>query len=201
MFCLPLQKNKIMATENCFENIPLEDINICPNEELQAGLAPEVYFLPKPFLKTITIPDLDANSSYEDMGTITADIEPIVGKGFVKLDLQIDLNSASTALVGNRGNKKDQTTLTIFVPGTKAAVLGFKRLYKNIPGIFIVRDLNGRKFVIGTDLAPAYIDNLEVSTGTSPEDNNGGTGTIISNANMFEYTGNIPLNTESDSEG
>lgn len=190
-----------MATENCFENIPLEDINICPNEELQAGLAPEVYFLPKPFLKTITIPDLDANSSYEDMGTITADIEPIVGKGFVKMDLQIDLNSASTALVGNRGNKKDQTTLNIFVPGTKAAVLGFKRLYKNIPGIFIVRDLNGRKFVIGTDLAPAYIDNLEVSTGASPEDNNGGTGTIISNANMFEYSGNIPLNTQSDSEG
>lgn len=182
-----------MATENCFENHPLEDINICPNEELQAGLAPEVYFLPKPFLQTLTIPVLGVNSTYEAMGKITADIAPIVGKGFVKMDLQIDLNAVSTALVGNRGNKKDQTTLTIFVPGTKATVLGFKRMYKNIPGIFIVKDLNGKMFVIGTDLAPAYIDNLEVTTGTSPEDNNGGTGTIISNSNLYEYTGNITL--------
>lgn len=183
---------------DCFENTPFEDIETCPNEEFQAGLSPVAYFLPSAFLQTMTMPTLSETSTLEQMGTVSADIVPITGKGFVKLDLQVDLNSVSTALVGNRGNKKDQTTLTIFVPGTKAKVLGFKKLYKNVPGIYIVPDYNGKKFVIGTPLAPAYIDNLEVTTGTGNEDNNGGTGTIISNANLHEYTGDIPLLTEAE---
>ena len=181
-----------MAQDNCFENTPLEDILVCPNDEFQAGLSPEIYFLPKAFLKTFKLP---ANTStYAQAATITQDIEPIVGKGFVKMDLQIDLNSVNTNLVGNRGNKKDQTTLNIFIPGTKAEVLGFKKTYKNLPGIYIAKDNNGKKFVIGTKDQPAYIDELDVNTGQGPEDNNGGTGTIIANCNLYEYTGNIPLN-------
>lgn len=178
---------------NCFENTPLEDINLCPNVELQAGLSPKAHFLPHPFLKSMVVPELDATATLESMGTVSEDIEPIVGKGFIEIDLQVDLNSVGTSLVGNRGNKKDQTTLNIFVPGTRAKVLGFKRVYKNIPGIFIVKDYNGKQFVIGTKDAPAYIDQLEVSTGQGNEDNNGGTGTMISNANLFEYTGTIQL--------
>lgn len=181
--------------ENCFENTPLEDILACPNEELQAGLSPEAYFLPQPFVDTMTIPQLSPTSTLQEMGTVSEDITPIAGQGFVKIDLQVDLNSVSTALIGNRGNKKDQTTLNVFVPGTKAQVLGFKRVYKNVPGIYIVKDYNGKMFVVGTKLAPAYLDNLEVTTGVGNEDNNGGTGTTVSNANLFEYTGVITWKT------
>lgn len=181
---------------DCFENIPVEDILNCPNAELQAGLSPFADFLPHPHLQTMTLPVAGPTSTLENLGTVSADIVPIAGKGFVKLDLQVDLNSVSTSLVGNRGNKKDQTTLNIFIPGTKAQVLGFKKTYKNIPGIFVVKDYNGRQFVIGTKDAPAYIDNLEVTTGMANEDNNGATGTIISNANLYEYTGVVTYLTE-----
>lgn len=181
-----------MANENCFENTALEDITICPNDELQAGLVPEVYFMPRAFLKTFKLPTTTA--TYASAATITDDIEAIIGKGFVKMDLQIDLNSVNSNLVGNRGNKKDQTTLNIFLPGTKAEVLGFKKLYKNLPGIYIVKDNNNKKFIVGTKDQPAYIDQLDVNTGQGPEDDNGGTGTIIANCNLYEYTGNIPLN-------
>jgi len=178
---------------DCFENTPYEDISICPNEEVQAGLSPFAYFLPAAFVQTFTLPVLSETSTLEQMGTIEADIVPITGKGFMKLDLQVDLNSVTTNLVGNKGNKKDSSTLTIFVPGTKAKVLGFKKLYKNVPGIWVVPDNNGKFFVVGTDKQPAYIDNLEITTGTTNEDNNGGTGTIISNSNLYEYTGDITL--------
>lgn len=180
--------------ENCFEDTPYEDIKICPTEEVQAGLSPKAFFLPHHMLKSgATAPTPTLLGGLESAGTISTEIEPVDGEGFVEIDLQVDLNSVSTALVGNRGNKKDQTTLNIFVPGTRAKVLGFKRLYKNIPGLYIVKDYNGRTFLIGTDLAPAYLDNLEVTTGQGNEDDNGGTGTIISNANLYEYTGNIVM--------
>lgn len=179
---------------DCFDDIPYEDITICPNEEVQAGVSPVAYFLPRPFLKSGgEAPTPTKAGGLESAGMVTTDIEPIDDHGFIKLDLQVDLNSVTTNLVGNRGNKKDQTTLNIFVPGTRAKVLGFKRMYKNIPGIYLVKDYNGRTFQIGTDLAPAYIDDLEVTTGQGNEDNNGGTGTIICNANLYEYTGNIEL--------
>ena len=179
--------------KDCFEETPLEDIVVCANEEVQAGLSPKVYFMPTQFIKSMKVPAFDTHSTYKTMGTISDPIEPILGKGFVEIDLQVDLNSVTTSLVGNRGNKKDQTTLNVFVPGTRAELLGFKRLYKNVPGIFIVKDYNGRTFTVGTKNAGAYIDNLEITTGQGNEDNNGGTGTIISNSNLFEYTGPIPL--------
>lgn len=179
---------------DCFTDIPVEDITICPNEEVQAGLSPKAFFLPHNFLESgATAPVPTLAGGLEAAGTISTDIVPKDGKGFIQIDLQVDLNSVGTALVGNRGNKKDQTTLNIFVPGTRAKVLGFKRLYKNTPGLYIVKDYNGKTFLVGTDLAPAYIDNLEVSTGQGNEDNNGGTGTIISNANLYEYTGEITM--------
>lgn len=180
--------------ENCFTDIPVEDINICPNEEVQAGLSPKALFMPLHFLDTgaeAPVPTL--LGGLEGAGTIATNIVPKEGKGFIEIDLQVDLNSVSTALVGNRGNKKDQTTLNVFIPGTRAKVLGFKRLYKNIPGLYIVKDYNGRTFLVGTNLAPAYLDNLEVTTGQGNEDNNGGTGTMISNANLYEYTGDITM--------
>lgn len=176
---------------SCFDSIPLEDIENCPNEELQAGLSPEVYFLPKHLVDTFTGPTTGAD--YASAVTVSTDIVPKANEGFVKLDLQIDLNSVTDALVGNRGNKKDQTTLNIFIPGTKASVLGFKKLYKNVPGLYLVKDYNGNTFLVGTPLAPAYIDNLDVTTGQGTDDNNGGTGTMIANTSLLVYTGNITL--------
>lgn len=177
--------------EDCFTDVPYEDITICPNEEVQAGLSPEVYFIPKAFLG-VTPFVYQTTGGIEKAAGID-NIVPAVGKGFIKLDLQVDLNSVSTALVGNRGNKKDQTTLNVFIPGTRATVLGFKKLYKNVPGIYLVKDYNGNTFCVGTDLSPAYIDNLEVTTGQGNEDNNGGTGTMMSNSNLYVYNGSIVM--------
>lgn len=182
--------------EDCFDGIPVEDVKMCPNEEVQAGLSPVVYFIPKAFLdyNSIVLPSKPF-ANLAAAATVVADIAPLADKVFIKLDLQVDLNSASTALVGNRGSKKDQTSLNIFIPGTRAKVLAFKKLYKNVPGIYLVKDYNGKTFMIGTYLAPAYIDNLEVTTGQGNEDNNGGTGTIMSNSNLYEYTGIIVVDT------
>lgn len=64
---------------------------------------------------------------------------------------------------------------------------------KNVPATFIVKDRNGRQFLIGSILNPARLDNFELTTGAGQEDDNGGTATIISNAIVYEYTGNIPM--------
>lgn len=181
---------------DCFENVPLENIETCPNEELQAGLSPKMQFSPENFIQTMTLPELTAGSTLESVVTITADIVPIAGQGFVEIDLQTDLNSFEAALVGNKGNKKDQTTLNCFIPGTKPKVLGFKKLYKNVRGIFIVKDNNSQTWIIGTKDKPAYFDNFAVNTGTGNEDNNGGTVTVVANTDPYLYTGVIPLKTE-----
>lgn len=181
---------------DCMEEIPLENILVCSNEELQAGLSPKMQFIPEKDVTTLTLPVVDGDSTMADAVTITAEIEAAVGKGFVEIDLQVDLNSLDDALAGNRGNKKDITTLTAYIPGVKADVVGFKKLYKNIRGIFSVKDYNGNRWIIGTKDAPAYFDNFVINTGTAQEDNNGGTVTVIANTNIYKYTGALPLKPE-----
>ncbi|MFA7448757.1 MAG: hypothetical protein WCY77_09995 [Weeksellaceae bacterium] len=175
--------------DDCLENFQHEEILNCPNDDLQAGLAEgEIYYMPADFIASMEMP---TETTFEGSVTITEDIEPIVGKGFQKLRCQVDMNSLASALVGNPGNKKDQSTLTIFLPGFRAKLLGFKKQMKNIPATFIVKDRNGNQFLIGTTLIPARLDNFELTTGQGNEDDNGGTATIISNSTVYAYTGNI----------
>lgn len=178
----------------------LENIETCDNEEFQAGLSPKMQFIPERNVQTMTMPVITAASKMEDVVTITADLVPVAGKGFVEIDLQVDLNSFEDALTGSRGNKKDITTLNCFIPGAKAKVLGFKKLHKNTRAIFSVKDLNGNRWLIGTKDAPAYFDNFVVNSGQGPEDNNGGTVTVIANTCIYKYTGVLPLKVEEDEQ-
>lgn len=183
-----------MATD-CFENFQHEEILNCPNDELQAGLAEgEIYYMPTDFIQTLNMP---TSKSFEGSVTVTQNIVPIAGKGFQKLRCQTDMNSLASALVGNPGNKKDQSTLTLFLAGFRAKLLGFKKQMKNVPAVYIVKDRNGRQFLIGTILNPARLDNFELTTGDSQDSDNGGTATIISNWTVMEYTGDIPLQVNS----
>lgn len=177
--------------ENCFENFVHEEVLICPNDDLQAGLSEgEIYYMPTDFISTMGMP---TETTFEGSVTISEDIEPIVGKGFQKLRCQVDMNSLTSDLVGNPGNKKDQSTLNLFLAGFRAKLLGFKKQMKNVPATFIVKDRNGNQFLIGTKLIPARLDNFELTTGQGNEDDNGGPATIISNSIVYAYTGNIPL--------
>lgn len=179
-------------SKDCFE-IPLEDIETCPNEETQAGLSPECHFSPTRNIESIPLPE-PPFEKMEDSATIDGSIVMKEEHVYAKIDLQADLNDLNSALIGNKGNKKDQTTLNIFVPGMRAKLIGFKKMYKNVKGSFIIDDNNGNLYVLGTPKKPAYIDNFEISTGQGEEDNNGATGTIVCNDIPYVLKGSYVTN-------
>jgi len=180
---------------DCLENFQHEEILNCPTDDVQAGLAEgQIYYTLTDFISAMTMPTA---TTFAAAVTIADEsLTMLEGKGFQRMRCQVDMNSLASALVGNAGNKKDQSTLTVFLAGFRAQLLGLKKLTKNAELTFIVKDRNGKQYLIGTKLNPARIDNFELTTGTGAEDDNGGTMTIISNSIVYEFTGDIPLQTE-----
>lgn len=179
-----------MAEQSCFENFDIEDVSLCPQEEVQAGITEEIQYMPSDHV------DEEATESeatdFEGSVSLTGDIVPITGKGFKKLKMQVDLNGLKSVLVGNKGNKKVQVTLEAFLPGMRPKLVGFQKLMKNVGVILIVKDLNGNKWQIGTKDIPARFENIDIDTGKTLEDNNGATLNIVCNTYPRLYTGNIP---------
>lgn len=178
-----------MAEKSCFEEFATEDISLCPQNEIQAGIAEEIYYIPVEHVASEG--EMSTGKTFADSVTRTGDIVPIAGKGFKKLKLQVDLNGLKSSLVGNKGNKKTQTTLEAFLPGVRAVTLGFQKQMKNVGVILLVPDLNGQLYQVGTKLASARFDNIDADTGKTLEDNNGITLTVVSNSSPIVYEGKI----------
>ena len=177
--------------KNCWEDEVVEDIGLCPQEDVDAGIAEEIYYAPAEHIKSIPAP-----AAATDHASYVTIAEPIVmetGKGFAKMKLQVDLNGLKAALVGNKGNKKVQTTLEAFIAGFKAQLVGFQEKYKNARLVFAIPDGNGNTWLIGDKLKPARFENFDLDTGKTNEDNNGATLNIVANKGPRLYTAELPM--------
>ncbi len=176
---------------NCFENVPHENIDNCPNQEISAGISTRLFYTPADNV-TMTIPSSGSATALEDVVKLGADaITFKEGKAWKFIDVQMDEGELKAPLVGNIGNKKSKTELEAFIPGVKAKNLGFLSLYKNIPMIFGVIDTNNNKWVVGTTVNAAYIDTGDTTTGKKFEDNAGTTLKVVANTKLMNYEGDF----------
>lgn len=176
--------------ENCFENFEIEDITICPQEEINSGLVTKLDYIVDEHIKTEATASEEID--YEGSVTLTGDIEPVTGKGFKTLGIQVDLGSLAAATIGNKGNKKIQTTIEVYLPGVKAKTIGFMNAVKNLGFVILVKDKNGTQWQIGTKDIPARFETQEANTGKVIEDNNGTNLVIVADTYPRVYTGVVP---------
>ena len=178
--------------KNCFDATPHENLEHCPNDEINAGIATRLYYVPVAFIKTMTLPT--AGADYASRVTIpTGGIVLNTGKSWKAIDIQMDEGELKSSLAGNVGNKKVKSELEFLIPGFRTEVLGFIDAYKNTPCLFAAKDANGKLFVLGNKDLGARIDSAEGTTGKKIDDNSGVTAKIVSHTKTYLYQGAITL--------
>lgn len=180
---------------SCFDNIETEDLDHCLNVEPASGIS-EVGLYYGLHNQVTTFPTLPApdteGATYSSVVTVTTPFIFQAGKGFAKVKVQVETGELKTELVGNTGNKKDKQTLDFFVPKTDKQTLGYLRLHKNSPQVFIVTDKDGSKRQLGSKECPAYIVEANGTSGKGPEDERGVSFSVVTYAPVIFYEAAIP---------
>lgn len=163
---------------NCFDDLPLEDLDSCVNSENVAGVQErEIYVAVIEHINSFPAhPSLDtANVTLASKATITTDVTFLENKGWFKLKIQADSGEVKDSMVGNKGNKKFKSMFDFFLPDTTAKNIGFMGEYKNVPLVFCIPEKSGRKRLLGTKELPVYFESSEGTSGKGGEDDNGWT--------------------------
>lgn len=177
---------------NCFDNVPHENLENCPNDEINAGIATELYYVPTSFIKTMAKPV--AGATYESRVTIPKEgIVLNTGKSWKKIDIMIEEGELSAQMVGNKGNKKSKAEVDFLIPGMKRKNLGFMDAYKNVPCVYAVKDGNGQMVVIGTKDFGAFFETAEGKSGKKFDENSGITCKVVANSKLLYFDGEILL--------
>lgn len=175
---------------NCFENVPHEALDFCPNDENAAGIATRLLYIPTEFLEKLDIPT--PTGDFATRVTIPeANLVIKSTKSFKGIDVLVDENELKNMLVGNKGNTKAKSELECFVPGMRPEVVGFIDTYKNVPMVCAIPDANGTIWLLGTKMNPAFFESADGTTGKKYEDNAGVTVKISANSRLHKYGGAI----------
>ena len=129
----------------------------------------------------------------EEAATIAAAHVFKADRGFHKVYINPDSGLVETAQVGEKGNLSFQNSLTGALQGTGAKTAGWLRKYKNTPLIAVVKEKNGNIKQIGSELVPAYINEVTGTSGQAPGDSKN-TQVIIRDTQNYpapEYAGTI----------
>ncbi|MDT9499146.1 hypothetical protein [Capnocytophaga canimorsus] len=175
---------------NCFDNVPFEAIDTCPNDEISGGAASRGFYAPVAFVDKCVLP---ANTGALGValtiteGNLTLKSE----KTWKGIDFQKDETELKNILVGNVGNKKGKTELEFKVAGFRAEVIDFVNRYKNVPMVFVIPDAAGQLWVVGTKLNGAFIETADSTTGKKAEDDSGTMVKITCNSKVYKYAGTI----------
>ena len=164
-----------------------EMTNSC--EEYDGGLQEcEIFYCPYFHVDRFSIPFL--TGTFTSAGTITENITCKNRRSFERIEALADINDLTST--------GDKSILKFYVLGVRGKLIGMKRIISRLPGIYLVRDNNGRMFVLGDIISPGRTTQFDISTGQKDEDNSGATISITSNMIFFEYKGAIPPYRESD---
>lgn len=175
---------------NCFDNVPHESIDFCPNDNISGGVSARLFYAPASFLDKLTPPTLTGN--YETRITIPAtNLAFKTGKGWKGIDVMVDENELKNTFVGNRGNKKAKAEMDFYIPVFKPEAVGFLDTYKNVPMVFAIPDANGLIWILGTKLNPAFVESADGTTGKKYEDNSGTTVKVSANSKLYRFAGTV----------
>ena len=183
----------------CFDNVPLENISSCVNDELVAGTSEtEIYIgIADQIATDAVLPPLGtASSTLASLGTLTGDIAFDANThGFFKLKVQSETGELKDELVGNKGNKKVKSSFDFYLPNTAAEQIGFMRQFKNVGLVVLVTEKSGRVRKLGSKIAPVYMESAAMTTGKGPEDDTGTQYTLSTTSSTPApiYTGAIPV--------
>lgn len=178
---------------NCFDAVPHENLEHCPNDELSAGIATKLFYVPIAFIKSMQLPNKDANNFEDRVKIPSGGIVLNSGKSWKSIDIMRDEGELKSSLLGNTGNKKSKGELEFLIPGMKGKQLGFVDAYKNTPCVYAVRDQDGQFFILGNNIVGAYIDSADGTTGKKIEDNSGINAKISANTKVYTYEGEIAV--------
>lgn len=175
---------------NCFDNVPHEAIDFCPNDEISGGTSTRGFYAPVAFIDKMVLPP--NTGALGEALTITSENLALKSeKNWKGIDFQRDEVEIKTSLVGNIGNKKGKTELELKIPGFRPTVIDFVNRYKNVPMVFVIPDALGQLWVIGTKINGAFIETADGTTGKKADDDSGVTVKISTNSKIFKYAGTI----------
>lgn len=168
-----------------------EDVEFCSGEDFLGGLQEaEIYFCYLPFVDSLKLPLAAASNALA--GTVSAKITCKPNRGFQKMKALVDTSELSSQFSGSK-EVSDVSDLKVFLLGVRAQLIGFSRKFRNRPFVFIIKDNNGRQFVLGNLASPAYLKDFNMISGKKFDDDNGVDLTITSNSILYEYTQDIPI--------
>ena len=180
----------------CYDDIETEDLTSCTNRQVNSGVSEVgIFYAIHSQATTIPMPlnPDDAGYTYEKAVKVDTPVVFAAGKGFAKIDAQVDTGEVKVTTVGNKGNKKEKQTFDFFVPGNDAKTLGFVRTHLNTPMLFAVTERGGQKRLLGDRFNPAYMSEVEGTTGKTGEDDKGVQFQIETYGRSIIYDAAVPL--------
>ncbi len=126
------------------------------------------------------IPSLDVDGDNASKATIVGDHTFKAGKGFSKIVGITETAGLTYTKIGEKGRSMFQNQLVVEVAGSKAALLGFLRLAKNLKFIAIATEVGtGQKRQLGSKRLPAWFEGIEGAIEAAVEGKNSVTLTIM----------------------
>lgn len=175
-----------------FEDVNYEEISYCDTEDTAGGLAEtEIYYIPIRFVEFLKTPSVVG--SFAEVGTVANKIVCKKNYGFKKLKALMDTADLAGDLQGSIGRKRPSGEIGFTLLGLRDELIGFSRKMMAVPLIVIAKDRNGRQFLIGTLVSPAYISNFQLQSGKKFDDDSAAVLKVSSNASLFEYKNVIPV--------
>lgn len=177
-----------------FSPITLSDLGGPQGADNFGGVASTVYFCP--WDDIATFPALPTSPTTVDdlVELATGDITCKTGKKFVKVYTTSETGKLDCKLVGPRDAKGWTNMFDASTPGSAPQALGTFAYLANRPGVYFVTELDGQIRMIGDKLSPAYLEEVDASTGGKVEDGKFSKWTIKSTGRMAPiYAGAIPL--------
>lgn len=164
---------------NAFDAYIHEDVIYCDTNDFLGGICEtEIYYTLISSVDVLKIPSLIFGN--EKSGQVK-DLFLKENRSFKKIKALVDTSELKSNL--------DNSDLEIFLLGTRAELIGFKRTTNHRPLVFLLRDNNGKYFIFGTLESPAYIKDFSIETGKKPDDDTGANVKLVSNGSIFEYIG------------
>jgi len=131
------------------------------------GMATDVYFAPQTAFKKFPEFKKETDITLEGAFEFTDS-----DAGFAHITASYKSNGLKSSVVGDIDGRCSKQEGEFFHPGASEAAAQFARLVQNTPGVFVIRDTEGKWRVIGDPVNPANVS-VEHDTGKSPEDRKG----------------------------
>ena len=158
------------------------------------GLANRIYF--GLWADVATWPTEPTNPLTVDLlGTLTGDLLMKAGKRMFELYTTEDAAKLDINVIGEEAGKGYEMLLHIFSPGLDKKLLGFMNATKNEDLVLIAQDSAGQNYLLGCEIRSAKFSASNASGTGSTTDGRRGLGMTFAyrSANMYTYTGSIPL--------